>query len=137
MPHTSEKELKKETLKRIYSQFTKVISEPKNKYFGKNFADQFFTETEKIMLAKRLAIILMLSEDFSFNTIERVLLVSSSTINKIRTRIDRGDFSFAKEIVKDKKLKEKFWVELEVLLRAGLPPMGKGRWKFLDDLNKK
>jgi len=136
MSQISSKELDNKTLKRIYGQLVKTISDLGSIKYSEDFTEEFFTETEQIMFAKRLAIILLLSENFSWKTIEKILKVTPATISRIAKVLDGEGYQFAKRIVHDKKLKEKFWLDLEVILRGGLPPIGKGRWKFLDEYKK-
>ena len=53
--------------------------------------DSLFTKTERLMLAKRLAIALLLERGRSYKDISRVLKVSSVTIGLVRNNIMKGN----------------------------------------------
>ena len=59
---------------------------------GKARVRSILTSTERIMLAKRLAIITMLERDQSYYRIEQTLNVSGSTIGRLHKRLVAGDF---------------------------------------------
>jgi len=94
------------------------------------FFKEFFTEAEQIMFIKRLAIIMMLEAGYSKYRIGKTILVSESTVSSASLKYQSGAYSEMLKITRTKDFdKEKFWEVLEVLLRAGLPPRGRGRWK--------
>jgi len=138
MTNVSKKSLKKKVADKISNQLAFLIADFKKSDKSSLFVDEFFTETEKIMFAKRLAIIFMILEDFPSHAISKVLKVSPSTILKIAKIIDRGGYQVLKDYFKDKKTKKEFHSRLEVILRMGMPPIvGRGRWSsFYKALNK-
>jgi len=48
-----------------------------------------------------------------------------------------GKFDHIASQYKNKKNRQEIWNDLEVLLRLGMPPMGKGRWGWYHDLQSK
>ena len=60
MPHISKRFLNKEEFKNINIQLYKVVSHLVRSGKTKLFFDEILTKTEKIMLSKRLAIIILL-----------------------------------------------------------------------------
>ncbi len=86
--------------------------------------NDLLTPTERIMLAKRLAIILMLENGYSFSAIERTLKVTRQTIVRFWKMAKLGKFSYLKQ---SKIKKVSFWKDFEKILQAGLPPRGRGR----------
>ena len=128
MPHVSSKRVKKDVFKRMSIEFVNTISGLKSKDEIKGFIRELLTPTERVMLAKRLAIIMMLKRGYPFQIIERTLKISSSTSMRFWKIIKIQDFSTITKNIQKEKDKKKFWNEIEVLLRAGMPPMGKGRW---------
>ncbi|OGZ10696.1 MAG: hypothetical protein A3D67_02410 [Candidatus Lloydbacteria bacterium RIFCSPHIGHO2_02_FULL_51_22] len=95
------------------------------------------SEPERIMIAKRLAIALLLEKKCSFSVIKRTLKVSQSTIARIQNDGKQGRLSSAIRRFRESghESNQGFLDALETLLRAGMPPIvGPGRWRYLDEL---
>lgn len=135
MPHISKDQLEEKVFLRIYNQFAHAVSSQSLKKEG--VLDDLLTKTEKVMFAKRLAIIFMLLEDASSYHIRESLQVSTSTTRRFNIKLLNGDYSHVEELFHSKKRKRDFWCTLEIVVRAGMPPMGRGRWKWLYDMDKK
>ena len=130
MPHISSRKLKKEVLNKLYSQFGKAFEKSTRKAGAKFFLRDFLTRTEKIMLAKRFAVICLLSEGVPTSYIAESLGMSYTTIYRMSLKYDIGKYSSLLRTIKEEKAD--IWGILEKILRAGLPPKyGRGRWKFL------
>jgi uncharacterized protein YerC len=133
MPHVSLKKLKKETLNRLYTEFGKALEKSAQKSGTKFFIGDLLTKTEKIMLAKRFAIIFLLSQDVPISYIVESLEVSYPTLSRMSLKYDIGKYSSLLKTLGEKD-KTNIWEILEKILKAGLPPRyGRGRWKFLYD----
>ncbi|MFQ5661889.1 MAG: Trp family transcriptional regulator [Candidatus Paceibacteria bacterium] len=113
---------------------------------AKKFLNEVLSPPEKIMLAKRFAIVVMIYRKQSYTTIEKVLKVSPVTIAKIRQRMVKGEFNFitsqlpkrkASGIKKEKSIKNNLWLTLDIMLGMGSTSMGKNRWKFLNEIEEK
>lgn len=131
MPHVSSKKLKKETLDKLYSQFGKALEQSAQRSGTKFFIGNLLTKTEKIMLAKRFAVIYLLSQEVPVSYIAESLGMSPTTIFKMSLKHDVGKYSSLLKTLGEKD-KTNIWGILEKILRAGLPPRyGRGRWKFL------
>ena len=130
MPHVSSKKIKKEILNKLYNEFGKAFEKSAHKLQASLFLNDLLTKTEKIMLAKRFAVIYLLSQEVPVSYIAESLSMSYSTIFKMSLKYDIGKYSsLLRSIEKEKK---DLWKILEKTLRAGLPPRaGRGRWKFL------
>ena len=130
MPHISSKKLKKETLNKLYNQFGKAFEKSARKSEAKFFLGDLLTKTEKIMLAKRFAVIYLLSQGVPATYIAESLGMGYSTIFRMSLKYDIGKYSsLLRSITKEQA---EIWEILEKILRAGLPPRaGRGRWKFL------
>ena len=130
MPHVSSKKLKKEDLNKLYSEFGIALEKSAKKSWLKFFLNDFLTRTEKIMLAKRFAVIYLLSKDVPPSYIAESLGMSPATISRMSLKYDIGKYSSLLKTMKDDN--NELWKILEKILRAGLPPIaGRGRWKFL------
>lgn len=139
MANVSKKKLKKEIFNKIHNRFIKTVVDLHGKS-GSVFVEELFTPTEKVMFAKRLAGLLMLAQGISSYKVSKLLRLSLSTTARMRIDSKSGKYSSVAEIVKRKKDRDKFWAELEVFVRLGMPEMGKNRWKWLEEFfpqNKK
>jgi uncharacterized protein YerC len=136
MPHISRKKVSNKVLKRITGQFFDSIYKQGRSNL-RPFLINLLTDTEEIMLAKRLAVIAMLVEGIGYYKIRKFLKVSTSTIKRIDNNLSRDEYSDVEKWFKKEKNKKTFWSDMEKLFRAGMPPIvGKGRWSFLDEYIK-
>lgn len=130
MPHISSKKLKKEHLQKLYDEFSIALEKSAKKSWAKVFLNDFLTRTEKIMLAKRFAVIYLLSKEVPSSYIAEALGMSPATIARMSVKYDNGKYSRLLKAVKTES--NDIWRILEKILRAGLPPIaGRGKWKFL------
>src|SRR3989344_423690 len=130
MPHVSSKKLKKEHLQKLYNEFSSALEKSARKSWIKFFLNDFLTHTEKIMLAKRFAVIYLLSQDVPASYIAEALCMSPSTIFRMSLKYDIGKYSSLLKTIREEN--KDIWKIFEKILRAGLPPIaGRGRWKFL------
>lgn len=134
MPHISSKKLKKETLNKLYNEFGKAFEKSAKKSETKFFLGDLLTKTEKIMLAKRFAIIYLLSQSVPISYIAESLGMSYSTVFRMSLKYDIGKYNLLLKTLDNKG--SDIWEILEKILKAGLPPRaGRGRWKFLYENN--
>jgi len=130
MPHISSKKLKKESLQKLYNEFNIALERSAKRSWAKFFLNDFLTRTEKIMLAKRFAVIYLLAKDVPTSYISEALCMSPATISRMSLKYEIGRYSSLLRAIKTED--KNIWVILEKILRAGLPPIaGRGRWKFL------
>jgi uncharacterized protein YerC len=124
MPHISKKKLGKKTVGKIFSKLIILLGKARNHREISNILDELFTETEKIMMAKRLALILMLDGNIPHQRIQEVLTMSPSTIARLYFGIERGKYEFIRNIAKKDRvdLEKIMWL----MLTAGgiMPPRG-------------
>ena len=91
-----------------------VFSELHSQEDTKVFFYEFFTKTERIMLAKRLAVAMMLHRGFIYRDIRDILHVSTSTITGIATRLDQGGIGLKKifdKLAREERM-EVFWTKV-------------------------
>lgn len=131
MTHISKHQLKPAHLKQLFTQFSRV-SAKLDKNTSLNFFDDLLGPEEKIMLAKRLAAIVMCIEGNSPYRISQLLYMSPSTTERIKLHYQIGTYKNIEKLLTTHKTDyAEFWKILEVVLQAGMPPMGRGRWKSL------
>lgn len=131
MPHISSQKLDPKLQLQLFRQLTGLCGA-----ISKNSAEGFFssllTETEQLMLSKRLASVIMLHEGYSQYTVENTLTLSSSTVAKIYSGYTSGKYdSVCSAFSKRKKDAAAFWETIDVLLRLGMPSRAGDRWKFI------
>ena len=130
MPHVSSQKLNKQNLNKLYSEFGKAFEHAVRNSKTKFFLGDLLTKTEKIMLAKRFAVICLLSEGVPVFYIAESLKMSYSTIFRMSLKYDIGKYADIVNLIKKDRVK--LWKILEKVIKAGLPPrVGRGRWKFL------
>ncbi len=140
MARISKYPISNDVYKRISDIFLWVLVNLRSKNESLNFVNEFLTPTERIMLAKRLAISLLLAKEYSYRDISRTLRVSTATIGTVSTQYKYG--SVLKKLVfillEDEKL-EDFWLSVgETISSIGLiGGKGAGSWRYLNTEIKK
>lgn len=92
MPHVSAKRLKEEEERILRSKLVevfKVIGKDKSVSYS---LGELLTHTEMIMLAKRLGMIYLVYKEVPTLDIADALKVSTSTVQRIEKRFDRGGY---------------------------------------------
>lgn len=128
MPHVSKRKLDEVTQDKIFRKLVVILERAHNLRKSVPVLDELLTETERIMLAKRLAVVMMLFGDTPQHKIAEALYVSPTTVSKISLQIERGAYSSIKSLSKSERvdLEKAVWL----LLTAGgiLPPRAGGRY---------
>ena len=135
MTNISKKQLPRDDFQKLFQQMTGLLAKSDQTSVAL-FLQDLLGEEERIMLVKRFIAIVMLSEGNSSYRIWISLHLSPSTAEKIRLDYERGNYNNLVKLFKKQSQPYKdLWETLEIILRAGLPPRGKGRWKsFLQTL---
>lgn len=117
MSHVSKHKMSQETERRVVDIFLRSLLAA-GEARGKARIYALLTPTERIMLAKRLAIITMLERGDSYYSITKLLKVSVSTVSRLDAARQRGNFDplcriFSRNL--------SFLDYLELFASAGLP----------------
>ncbi|MFA6519388.1 MAG: Trp family transcriptional regulator [Candidatus Paceibacterota bacterium] len=139
MPHISKKKIKKEVATELADQFLTFLALARTKSEARILANELLSQTERVMLAKRLAVVVLLVRGYSFTQVEDALGVSHQTVVRIWKDTKSGKYvkitRYAREHTGHFK-RESFLEELIRIIHFGMPPRaGKGRWKFLNKLS--
>lgn len=133
MPHISQKKPVRKTSETIYRELRRLLSRT-----GKgnmNILDDLFTETERLMLAKRCAVILMVERDVSHYAIWNSLKVSSSTVSRIAKECEEGKHQSVRELARTTHLGSKHPGPVPrqtiTFLEAVLSPTSKKMWQSM------
>lgn len=133
MTNVSKNKLDDTTQQKLFTQFSALFVQSDQKHISKLF-QALFTDSEKIMFMKRLAVILMVAEGHSTYAVAGALHVSDRTARNIKVKLHAGVYDDLIKVTNHKSFdNKKFWDSVEVLLRLGMPSYsGKDRWKTLD-----
>lgn len=131
MTQISKRFLQKQVEGRILDLLWTSLSSISQKEKVALFLDDLLTPTEKIMIAKRLAIAFMLMKGYSYPTINSMLKVTDTTIWNVKTNLSyRGQgYKTAIEQIMSKEKWEKFWDDLDHFLTMTIPPRPGTNWK--------
>jgi len=134
MTRISKEHLDRKTERQLFTQFVSIFISAQEGQYDDLFS-ALFTEAEKIMFIKRVGILLLISEGYSTYAIARTLRVSDSTVRNVLKQCKAGKFDPFFSVLRKKTFNaEQFWKTLEILLQCGLPPRGRGRWKWLYEM---
>ena len=136
MPQVSTKRIKKEVATELADQFLTFLALATSKSQARILANELLSQTERVMLAKRLAIVVLLVRGYSFTQIEEALGITRQTVVRVWKHMKTGQYDHIARFAREHTNHFKNEVFIEKLIRAihfGMPPRaGKGRWKFLD-----
>ncbi len=131
MSHVSKQRIKKTIADTLVDQLLTFLTTAYTKREARVLAAELFSQTERVMLAKRLAVVVMLERGYSFTQIEETLGVTPQTVARVWKDTRAGRYASIARYARDKTRhfkREGVWDELERILRFGLPPkIGPGR----------
>lgn len=142
MAQVSKYPLREDIYQRIISIFLKTLINIREEKEALQFITDFLSPTEKIMLAKRLAIALLLKKGCNYGQIKDILRVSQGTISGVNAFLrysGKGYHQILDKIISDEKMDE-FWDKVEKTILNSLPDKGKGAafWRYLkEEVQKK
>jgi uncharacterized protein YerC len=90
MTQISKNPLNKDVFFEIRDDFIWVLADLHNQDDVKSFLYDFFTKTERVMFAKRLAAAMMIRKKFDYKQIQYILHISTSTITRMSVWLDSG-----------------------------------------------
>lgn len=131
MTQVSRRLLKKDIEERIYDVLLESIASVKSKGSVEKLLDDLLSPTEKLMLAKRVSIALLLMKKYSQRTIADLLKVGLETVNRVSRTMQKGTGGYgviASTIIRNEKLKE-FLEKVDDTLANLLPPPKGTDWK--------
>ena len=123
MPQISRKPLSKNKLDKIFEIFFKSFASLKNPSDIQKLLSDLLGPVERTMLAKRLAIALLLHKGYSYEAIKGTLHVSQETIARVNISLNYGGNGYQlviKKILREEKLNEIF-EKVEDATIAALP----------------
>lgn len=129
MPKVSINKLNPRVYEKLFSLLPEMISACSNAKEADSMTNALFSNSEKTMIAKRIAILLMLAKKQKYSSISAKLKVSQGTIAKMAESVTTANRTFLTEFEKVAKsdVASDFWTALGYKLETLLPPKG-GNW---------
>lgn len=113
----SEEKLNQNIKEQIFEILYQAIADLGNAQEVKTFFNDFLSETEQLALAKRLAIVLYLDKDRSYENIKDNLKVSSATIANTYKDIAKPGYQLALQKVKAEQWAENWSRKINNLIK--------------------
>lgn len=114
MPQVSRRKLTKETEAEVIKQLKLVLTKISKMEEMSFFLDTFLTETEKLMLAKRLTIVILLKEGIPESQIAATLHVTRMTVSRTRYYLEARGQGYG--VALQKIAREKELLALKIIL---------------------
>lgn len=134
MAQVSKYPISKDVADRIFDVFIKSLIKVKNQKDAKLLTNDLFSPTERVMLAKRLAIAFCLMQGYEYREIKKLLRVSLGTVANINMSLKYGGNGYKTildRISKEEKLADFFKNVGEKLVSLGQYGKGSGTWRYL------
>jgi uncharacterized protein YerC len=129
MAFVSKNKVSDKVAEHIFGQLSEVFLANTTKKEFSFLIDNLFTPTEKMMFAKRVAVVALLVHGYSTYKISRMLKMSSSTISKVRSQLEIGRLKHLEKIFERKKYRESFIGTLETIFSIMPARVGDDRYK--------
>ena len=110
MPQVSKVRLRKEIEERMFKVFFQSMADAKTPKEAEILLNDLLTPTEKVMLAKRLAIALLFLRGYDYSDIRQILKVSYGTISQVANRLKMEGSGYRKIITR--MAKQEVWKDL-------------------------
>ena len=138
MTKVSRLPLRSDVWDRILNLFVGTLADQKDKKKLSRFIDDFFSPTEKIMFAKRLAAAVLVAKKHDYASIRRILRVSPPTIAKLSLKIKYGGEGL-KPVIEDifkRESSQIIWKEIESLFDVPTKGNLKSPARFIRNLKR-
>lgn len=141
MTQVSKYTISKDVYERCWEILVKILIEVRTPNDASLLIKDLLTPTEQIMVVKRLAIAMLLMQDYEYRDIIKLLRVSFGTIAFVKLSLDHGSGGYKKalnKILKDEKLRQILNKTVQSLITPATKGMGSGTWRYLkQELEKK
>ncbi len=121
----------KDVEKRMSEIFQSAIKNLNNPLEIEDFLNDFLSPVEKIMLAKRLSIAILLAKGYRYASISQILRVTPITISTVSLRLKYSGKGYKKMVEKilTEEKKDEFWQKIDNLL-SYIPPSKGSSWVY-------
>ena len=124
MTQVSKRVLKKDIEDRVYDVLLESVASATSKGSVASLLEDLLSPTEKLMLAKRLSIALLLTKGYNQRAVTNILNVGLETVSRVSRSMQKGSGGYAqvaKAIIQNEKLKS-FLQKIDDTLADILPP---------------
>ena len=124
MTQISKYPVNKEIEKRIMEVFLDTMAMVTTRNQAQQLLNDWLSPTEKIMLAKRLSIALLLTKKYDQRSVAKLLRVGLETVNKVNRALQSGTGGYdmiTSAFLKQEK-NEAFWEKVDDVLADFFPP---------------
>ena len=131
MAQVSKYPIAQDVYKRIFEILFGTIVDMRTSKEVESFFNDFLSPTEKIMLAKRLSIAVLLGKGYTYQDIKKILRVSQTTVASVNIAlkfVGQGYKKVVAKIIAGEK-RDEFWQKLDDLLSETIPPKGRN-WYY-------
>ncbi|MBI2442710.1 MAG: hypothetical protein HYV40_02235 [Candidatus Levybacteria bacterium] len=122
MSQLSKLPIRRDLEEQMFDLFTSTIISLKDKGEIEDFLSDLLSPIEKMMLAKRLAIALMLEKDYTYPMIGKALRVTPTTIASVSMQLryaGKGYKKIVDKILRDERY-EDFWSTVEDVVESSV-----------------
>jgi TrpR-related protein YerC/YecD len=132
MAQVSKYPVSQKVYQRILGVFFQSVVKIKDRKEAEEFFNDFLTPTERIMLAKRLSIAVLLTKKYNYNSIRKILRVSPPTIAAVSTLLKytgKGYKQVVERLLRDESIKDFLLSAIEGIAKVGSRGgKGSGDW---------
>ena len=132
MPHISKRKPDAKTVADLENYLLSIMNKAGSKTRLRIFGE-LLTETEKIMLAKRLAIIFLVRKGLSPYKISELLKISPSTVERFEKSIEFGRYKNTSDWLWKNSKEGSFEALLESIVKLAFTGKTKSFKKFIDE----
>lgn len=133
MPHLSKKEIPKKVRETLEKQLLSLLKDT-GAWDREVIFKELLTDTEKLVLAKRLALISLINRGFSVNRISRVLGISTSTVLRFELATESKQHVRTSKWLKRNSLEEKVSKLISFVVASAFGKRGKSFRQMVKDL---
>lgn len=131
MTQISKYPVHKDVERRMFEVFKHAISHLNNAEEIEDFLKDFLSPVEKIMLAKRLSIAVLLAKGYTYPSIASILRVTPTTIAAVSLNLKyagQGYKKMVEKVLQDEKI-DAFWGKIEDVL-SNIPASKGSSWVY-------
>jgi Trp operon repressor len=120
MVYVSKRPMSRKVAENVHTNFIRALFPSVRSRHAREILEALLTKSEKVMLAKRLAIVVMLHNEYTYENICNTLKVSASTVTITHRKLLAGAFDPILSTMSG-RTRRTVMENIELILAAGLP----------------
>ena len=133
MPHLSKHNLEEKIEKDLENRVIAFLANTSVKS-RRDIYKEIYTKTERMMIAKRLAMVYLIDKNIPTHSISKLIKVSPSTVARFEVRFERNQLSKTSEWVRDKTVTNKLLKLMQDFAAIPFEAKNKSLGQFIDEL---